>query len=987
MSTTLRAALLGGLILVIGQTASSQTMELIAGSGRYVEVPASSISFATNLIARGPDNRFYVSNVNGNFIRFDPALGTVTALPANESAVNLHLNGANAIAFDANGALHVNVSFSLRRIDPAEGEVVDVGSLPFTVRQMVFAPDGTLYFVVTQDSRVRARLPSGAIVVIAGTGVIGFSGDGGPAIDAQLHGLYGIALGPDGDLYVSDGQNHRIRKISLTTGIITTFAGTGSEIPNGNGHPALSANLTLPRLLAFDAAGNLFVADTAARIRRIDSVTGIVTTAVGHGVPGYNGDGGLATAAEISMPKSLAFDAAGNLYFSDTANGPDIVRRVAADTGVITRALGADPSNSCGENVPARFTCFGHAAGLSFDFAGNLLITDSVMLRVHKLDAATNLVSTLAPTPSLTPAGIDHDASGNAYFASIGSHRIGRIDAYTNTLTRYAGTGASGFAGDGGIATAAQFATPTDVTIDAVGNIYIADRGNNRIRKIDATGIVSTLATFTGPMTVELDASGYLLVAGAECRIRRINVDTGASTTVAGTGNCALNDSTLAGPAISTPIGQFTTFTIAPDGSIFLGWSRHFYRLDASGWMTRVPAPPNGIVTADGVNIFRPEKMKFDAAGRLYLTDVAKPYLFRISGLIDATPPVVEPQVSGSFGENGWHRSDVNIEWSVTDPDSTIATTSGCAASTVYWDTSGVTFSCSATSLGGTTTRTVTIRRDATPPVVEFGTMVPPRAGGWATTDVSVPFTVNDATSGVANVTALSPITISIEGRDLFVPFDATDEAGNVSSVTTPLVSIDKTPPVITITSPQQGRTYGAYSDLVTNFSCVDALWADPYCGWDNPPGTALPTNTPGPKAYGVIAYDPIGNIATSGVTYTVAALVFERFIEPLRRSPTFNGVTAGSLVPIRWRMFDGTGQVVTNPAAFQSFTMLNLTCQGTAVPLNDTATGGAGLSVNPANGYFTYNWQTDASWAGTCRRVQIRLGDNSVKEVVFRLN
>jgi len=323
------------------------------------------------------------------------------------------------------------------------------------------------------------------------------------------------------------------------------------------------------------------------------------------------------------------------------------------------------------------------------------------------------------------------------------------------------------------------------------------------------------------------------------------------------------------------------------------------------------------------------------------------------------------------------------LSWSVIDAESNVSSTTGCFNSVVSSDTTGVTFTCSATSAGGTSTQSITIKRDATPPVISYGAPAPAaNAAGWNNSDVSIPFTVSDATSGVASGSS-GEILITSEGAGLGGSVSATDVAGNSWGMTSPIVNIDRTPPLLTVTTPAAGATYGAFAAIDAQYECSDAL-ALATCAGTVASGAALPTHVSGAKSFSATATDLAGNIATVARSYSVAPLQFERFIEPLRRSPLFNGVTAGSLVPIRWRMLSA-GQVVTNPAAFQSFTVFNQTCQGTPIPLNDTATGGPGLSVNPANGYFTYNWQTDASWAGTCRRVNIRLGDNSVKELVFR--
>jgi hypothetical protein len=305
-------------------------------------------------------------------------------------------------------------------------------------------------------------------------------------------------------------------------------------------------------------------------------------------------------------------------------------------------------------------------------------------------------------------------------------------------------------------------------------------------------------------------------------------------------------------------------------------------------------------------------------------------------------------------------------------------------------DTAGTTFTCTATSGGGTSSESVTIRRDGRVPTVHWsipfpGPTVP--GSGWYNQSVYYPVAVTDELSGVAYVSHPSPVLVSAEGASSMVGgFTVRDNAGNTASMYTPPVNIDRTPPVANITAPAAGATYGIYSSPLANYSCTDALSGIGGCNGTVAHGVTLPTATAGAKSFTVTATDVAGNVSTLGRSYSVAPLVFERLIEPLRRSPIYNGVTAGSLVPIRWRLLSA-GQAVTNPAAFQSVTVSNVSCQSPMVPLIDTATGGPGFSVNPANGYFIYNWQTEASWAGTCRRVLIRLGDNSVKELLFQLN
>ena len=290
----------------------------------------------------------------------------------------------------------------------------------------------------------------------------------------------------------------------------------------------------------------------------------------------------------------------------------------------------------------------------------------------------------------------------------------------------------------------------------------------------------------------------------------------------------------------------------------------------------------------------------------------------------------------------------MQVSWTVTDAESEISSSSGCANSTHVTDTAGETYTCTATSSGGTSTQSVTIKKDTNPPFANFGSPSPmPNAAGWNNTNVSYPYTLTDTLSGVSHGIPASPVTIPYEGYGANTSILAVDLAGNSNHIPTPGANIDRTPPTITLLYPEAGRHYGAFSNINAQYICPDNLSTQPSCVGTVPHGVPFPTSTPGAKTFTVTATDAAGNVATVSRNYSVATMQFERFIEPLRRSPNFNGVTAGSLVPIRWRLLDSAGGVVTNPAAFQSLNVLPLNCQGTAIPLNDTATGGPGLSVN----------------------------------------
>ena len=286
--------------------------------------------------------------------------------------------------------------------------------------------------------------PGYRISTVAGGGK---DGDGGEATAAHLRSPYGVALDGAGNLYIADSSSHRIRKVD-STGTISTVAGTGVAGFSGDGDAASAAQLDDPWGVALDGAGNLYIADTDnLRIRKVDS-TGTISTVAGTGARGSSGDGGPATAAQLRSPSKVALDGAGNLYIADTNN--QRIRKVDS-TGTISTVAGTGAAGFSGDGGPAT------TAQLSF------------------------------------PWDMAVDGAGNLYIADTNNQRIRKVDS-TGTISTVAGTGAAGFSGDGGPATAAQLHGPSKVALDGAGNLYIADWLNNRIRKVDSTGTISTVA-------------------------------------------------------------------------------------------------------------------------------------------------------------------------------------------------------------------------------------------------------------------------------------------------------------------------------------------------------------------------------------------------------------------------------------------------------------------------------------------------------------
>jgi RHS repeat-associated protein len=405
----------------------------------------------------------------------------------------------------------------------------------------------------------------------------GYSGDGGPATGAQLTSPSAVTVDAAGNLFIADCGNNVIRKVSASSGVIATVAGTGGVGGySGDGGPATSAQLSCPHGVAVDLAGNLYIADEANRIiREVTASTGVITTVAGtprHS--GYTGDGGYATNAMLRTPMSVAVDLAGNLYIADY--GSYVIRKVTAASRYITTVAGNGTSGYSGDGQQATSAQvqLGNPTGVAVDPAGNIYIADGTDHVIRQVTVATGIISTVAgigpPTSGgssgdggpargalfMSSWGIAVDAAGNLYIADTSSNNIREVTASTGVIATIAGgSGVQGFgyAGDGGPATSAQLHSPQGVAVDAAGNIYFADSANNAIRKISASAgsIVTvagsggmgdagesasaTLATLT-PSGVTSDQVGDLYIAnggiGITSPIRKVAANTGTISSV-----------------------------------------------------------------------------------------------------------------------------------------------------------------------------------------------------------------------------------------------------------------------------------------------------------------------------------------------------------------------------------------------------------------------------------------------------------------------
>ena len=340
------------------------------------------------------------------------------------------------------------------------------------------------------------------ITTVAGNGTQGYSGDNGNATSAQLYNPHGVALDSSGNLYIADRENNRIRKVN-SSGIITTVAGTGLAGYNGDNISATSADLNYPYGVAIDSSSNLYIADTDNnRIRKVNT-SGIITTVAGTGSYGYSGDGGNATFAQLSYPRGVALDSSGNLYIADTWNYR--IRKVNT-SGIITTVAGTGSSGYSGDGGSATSAQLSGPYGVALDSSSNLFIADTSNNRIRKVNTL-GIITTVAGTGSkgyngdnisATSAGLNYpygvalDSSSNLFIADTSNNRIRKVNTL-GIITTVAGTGSWGYNGDNISATSAQLSGPYGVALDSSCNLYIADTYNNRIRKVLFSGEPNTV--------------------------------------------------------------------------------------------------------------------------------------------------------------------------------------------------------------------------------------------------------------------------------------------------------------------------------------------------------------------------------------------------------------------------------------------------------------------------------------------------------------
>jgi len=401
---------------------------------------------------------------------------------------------------------------------------------------------------------VQVHAQTNYLTTVCGTSWGGYNGDGIPAVEANLYAPEGICLDSLKNIYIADPGNNRVRKVTKSTGLITTIAGNGISGFSGDDSLATNAQLYDPEAVVIDNAGNVYIADAGNnRIRKVSAATGIITTIAGSGPTGVgtgaNGDYGPAINARIANPSGLCLDKSGNIYIADYGNNK--IRRVDASTGIITTVAGkgGNPGYTggfigySGDGGPATDAVFSGPVQVFADNYNNLFICDQWNHAVRKVDAATGIITTVvgdgtgiagyfgdggsATNAQLNqPCGVYVDQQENIYIADYWNGSIRKVDV-TGTITTIAGTGTRGYSDDGQPATATGLKC-ANVFLDQQGTVYIADMDNNRIKKMyNPASVVSVgtpekqeiLSAYPNPMRDELT-----IVNAAESEVEIFNV-------------------------------------------------------------------------------------------------------------------------------------------------------------------------------------------------------------------------------------------------------------------------------------------------------------------------------------------------------------------------------------------------------------------------------------------------------------------------------
>src|SRR5579871_125759 len=946
---------------VIGTVAGAQWV-FTGNGGPAVNAP---LSYITSVTTDAGGNVFFVDTYNFMVMKVSPN-GILTVVAGNGTqgfsgdggpATSASLQIPSTVAVDASGNIYVWDSARVRKVStsgiittfagtgipgfsgdggPATSAAI-TGSSAITNAGNGLAVDsqGNVHNADSNNHRERKIAPNRKITTIAGNRAQGFSGDGGPAAAAALNFPSGVAVDSSGALYIADDGNHRVRKIPRG-GVISTIAGNGQAFASGDGGPAVSASLSDPYSVAVDSAGNVLIGERFANLVRRVNTSGLINLVAGAGNgPTFAGDGGPALQASFSTIGGVAADAAGNIYVADRSNKR--VRKINT-AGIISTFAGNGQFRISGDGGPATSAYLGFQYNLphiALDSAGNLYIADTLEDRIRKVTPA-GLISTIAGTgvlgvgvlngtPTATSFAIAEplapavDASGNVYIClSSGVFKISTAGLLSQVV------GGNGYGGDGGPASSANVSTPDALAFDRAGNLYVAGRSENRIRKISTSGVITTYAgngnagysgdggpatsaTLNSPNGLTVDGIGNVYISDTNNAVIRKVTPAGVITTFAGTGTPGFSGD--GGPATSARICNNQGITTDLNGNVYIADScnSRIRRVATDGTISTVAG--GGTIVGDGASALQaslsPSDVAVDSAGNIYIASrdsvrkvlaaapsfVASPTTLTFTAPATTSTPVSQ-QISTASTVSGLVYS---VQSSTTDgnPWLTFSPAFG-------YSPSGITVSANAAKLQpGTYQGTITIQEPlaATP-----------------NQNVAVQFTVTPATPPSLTLSASSMQFDYLTGVTTLAPRALTlANSGGGSLSWTAAASTDAGGNWLTV-SPASGSSTAA-APGVAQISV-------------NPSGLAAGAYT------GTIAVQSATTGQSFNVTITLVVTQPQPTLLVSQSGLLFTTVAGGGGVPPQTIGIINTGQTAMNWTAAAS-----------------TISGGQWLSVSPANG------------------------------------
>jgi sugar lactone lactonase YvrE len=650
------------------------------GSGPAATIPQIPMSLAIT------GAQLYVSDYRNMVRVLDTGTGWMTPVAGNRTygtsgdggpATSAAISRPSGVAVDSVGNLYITTfDGRVRKVTPAgiittfagggSGPLGDGGPAASAYLQdpsgVATDAAGNVFIADTSNHRIRKVAPTGIITTVAGTGYGGWFGDdGGPSTAARLNAPRDVWADAVGNIWIADTANGRIRMVDHTTGVITTVAGGGATACS-EPCPATSQQLSYPVGIWVNSAGDYWIAESGGhRVRRVDHVTGFITTVAGTGVNGFGGDGGAATSALMESPNKAIADSSGNLYITD-AGFNQRLRKVDFASGKISTVAGGIGCGGFGDGGQATLAMMCNPVAAAVDGAGNLSIADGD--RVRQVSGYSGVITTVAggggsggcvePCPATSailkyPTGLAATASGDLYIADL--YTVHKVSG--GTMTLFAGNGTAGYSGDNGPATSAQLSNPLSVAVDSAGNVFIGDYANNAIRRVDhTTGVITTVTTIPHPTSIAVDSAGNLYF------VSRPNASTGQgvyewvqSSGVVVYLSSYWTENVAVGPGdqvvFSVPssnyvTGSATVFMLTKNGPLALAGN-------GSGGFSG----DGGLATS--AQLYDPFALAFDSAGDFFITSRNDGHVRRVQAYTAPTPPRAVQAVPGD--------NSANVQW------------------------------------------------------------------------------------------------------------------------------------------------------------------------------------------------------------------------------------------------------------------------------------------------------------------------------------